>query len=224
MIEERYRSDYPGEFVILQTRVEDGKKVQDREWVPNPVENNHVSGRAAVLIDQIKSKNFKESHLERHAGGHLGKYKLQTYGIEKTWNLLKLDFAVINAIGELDKIIDKNYQETSAVYTNSANCIKRQGEFYLLPYNPKLPSTASAIYLAAFDEHSEIFICGVDEYGPDNYPNQKIINAVSEVFSCYRNTAFYFVTNKEKSLPEDWRRFKNVKAMNHSKFVSYCDL
>jgi hypothetical protein len=224
MIQERYRSDYPGEFVILQTRLENGKKVQDREWVPNPVENNHVSGRAAVLIDRIKSNYFKESHLENHAGGHLGKYKLQTYGTEKSWFALQLDLAVINEITVLDSMIDSNYQETTTVYTNSRNCIKRQGEFYLLPYNVKTPSTAASIYLAAFDEHNEIFICGADGYGPDNYPSQKILDAVSEVFRCYSNTTFYFILNKERSLPEQWRKFKNVKIMNHRKFVSYCDL
>ena len=224
MIQERYRSDYSGEFVILRTRLENGKKVQDREWIPNPIENNHVSGRAAVLIDKVKSNHFKESNIENHAGGHLAKYKLQSYGTEKSWNILKLDLAVINDIDILDDIIDSKYQETTAVYTSSTNCIKRPGEFYLIPYNVKIPSIAVAIYLAAFDEHNEIFICGADGYGPDNYPSQKILNAVSEVFRCYSNTTFYFVLNKEKSLPDQWRKFRNVKIMEHRKFVYYCDL
>ena len=224
MIQERYRSDYPGEFVILKTRLENGKKVQDREWIPNPVENQHISSRAAVVIGPIVSNWFKESNLERHRGGHLGKIKLQTYGNENSWKNLRLDFAVINDISELDKTIDKKYQETTAVYTNSMNCIKRPGEFYLLPYNPKIPSLAGVLYLSAFDEHNEIFICGADGYGPDNYPNQKIVNAVSEVFRNYTKTTFYFVVNKEKSVPDQWRSFKNVKIMDHGKFVSYCDL
>lgn len=224
MIQERYRSDYLGEFVILKTRLESGKKVQDREWVPNPVENNHVSGRAAVLTDTVKSNCFKETNIEKHAGGHLGKHKLQTYGNEKSWKNLKLDFAVINDIDQLDQIINNEYQETTAVYTSSTNCIRRPGEFYLLPYNPKMPSMAASIYLAAFDEHNEIFICGTDGYGPENYPSEKVINSVSHVICCYKNTMFYFILNKEKSLPEQWRKFKNVKIMNHRKFVSYCDL
>ena len=224
MIQERYRSDYPGEFVILRTRLENGKKVQDREWIENPVENQHISSRAAVIIGDIKSNCYKESNLERHKGGHLGKIKLQTYGNETSWKNLRLDFAFLNDINELDNIIDKKYQETTAVYSNSANCIKRPGEFFLLPYNPKIPSIAGVIYLSAFDEHNEIFICGADGYGPDNYPSQKILNAVSEVFQCYSNTTFYFVLNKEKSLPDQWRKFRNVKIIDHRKFVSYCDL
>ena len=35
----RYRQDYDGEFVIVETRWSAGKKEQKREWVPNPIEN-----------------------------------------------------------------------------------------------------------------------------------------------------------------------------------------
>jgi len=73
LIHERYRADYPGEFVVLKTRLENGQKVQEREWIPNPVENQHISSRAAVVIGTIVSKRYKESHLERHKGGHLEK-------------------------------------------------------------------------------------------------------------------------------------------------------
>lgn len=224
MIEERYRSDYPGEFIILKTRLENGKKVQDREWIPNPVENQHISSRAAVIVGDVKSNWYKEANLERHRGGHLGKIKLQTYGNESSWKNLCLDFAFLHDINELDEIIKNQYQEKTAVYSNSANCIKRPGEFFLLPYNPKIPSIAGILYLSAFDEHEEIFICGTDRYGPSNYPNEKTIKAVSQVFRCYNKTKFYFVVNKTKSVPDQWRGFKNVKIMDHGKFVSYCDL
>ena len=49
MIESRYRRDYDGEFVITETRVADGTTQQTREWVPNAIENHHISGRAAVI-------------------------------------------------------------------------------------------------------------------------------------------------------------------------------
>jgi len=59
LIQERYRADYPGEFVVLKTRLENGQKVQEREWIPNPVENQHISSRAAVVIGTIVSKDIK---------------------------------------------------------------------------------------------------------------------------------------------------------------------
>lgn len=224
MIQERYRSEYPGEFVILRTRIENGKKVQDREWIPNPVENQHISSRAAVIIDSIKSNWFKEGNLERHRGGHLGKIKLQTYGTEKSWKNLRLDFAFLTDADELSEMIDHDYQEKTAVYTNSVNCIKNPGEFFLLPHNPKVPSLTGILYLAAFDEYSEIFICGADSYGPSNYPTEKLQLSVSQVFRCFSKTKFNFVLNKKRSLPDMWRAFKNVNIIDHKTFVSYCDL
>jgi len=224
LIHERYRADYPGEFVVLKTRLENGQKVQEREWIPNPVENQHISSRAAVVIGTIVSKRYKESHLERHKGGHLGKIKLQTYGNENSWRNLRLDFAFLNDIKELDEIIKTEYQEKTAVYTNSENCIKRAGEFFLLPYNPKVPSLAGILYLAAFDGHADIFVCGADEYGPGNYPTDKVIKATEQVFACFINTQFHFVLDNAKALPDQWRKFKNVKLMEHGRFVSYCDL
>lgn len=224
MIQERYRSDYLGEFVILKTNLVDGKKVQDREWIPNPIENQHISSRAAVVLGPIKSNWYSEKSLEKHRGGHLGKIKLQTYGNEQSWKNLRLDFAFLNDIRELDKIIEQKYQEKSAVYSTSANCIKRPGEFFLLPYNPKIPSVAGILYLAAFDGHGEIFVCGLDSIFSDGQLTEKILNTTVEIFKSYKNTQFYFVLNNTKAMPACWRECRNVKIMEHKKFVSYCDL
>ena len=45
----RYRADYPGEFVVIESRWISGKKEEKREWIPNPIENQHISGRAACI-------------------------------------------------------------------------------------------------------------------------------------------------------------------------------
>lgn len=224
MIQERYRSDYPGEFVILKTEFKDGKKIQSREWVPNPVTNQHISARAAVILGPVKSLRYNERHLERHRGGHLGKIKLQTYGNEESWRNLRLDFGFINDLNELDEILKCEYQEKTAIYTNSVNCIKRPEEFYLLPYNPKINSMAGILYLAAFDEHEEVFVCGMDNYGSGNYPLEKVIKAVSDVFRKYSKTRFKFVLEKSTAIVDEWRMFKNVSIISHAEFVYYCDL
>jgi len=39
MIQARYRSDYPGEFVLLESRFVNGEKHEQREWIANPIEN-----------------------------------------------------------------------------------------------------------------------------------------------------------------------------------------
>ena len=45
----RYRTEYDGEFVIVEHKISQGKKIQEREWIDNPIENQHISGRAAVI-------------------------------------------------------------------------------------------------------------------------------------------------------------------------------
>ena len=49
MIQTRYRSDYTGEFVVTRTRMANGRGQQSREWIPNSIDNQHISGRAAVI-------------------------------------------------------------------------------------------------------------------------------------------------------------------------------
>jgi hypothetical protein len=81
MIREQYRSDYEGEFVITESRWSGGKKTQNREWVPNPIKNQHISGRAACIASDVDKERFDYTRLQRHKGGLLGSKKLQTYGI-----------------------------------------------------------------------------------------------------------------------------------------------
>lgn len=49
MMQQRRRQDYPGEFIITRTTFRDGRKIQEREWIDNPIVNQHISGRAAVV-------------------------------------------------------------------------------------------------------------------------------------------------------------------------------
>jgi hypothetical protein len=35
-MEARFRADYPGEFVIVNTVWEGGKRTEQREWIANP--------------------------------------------------------------------------------------------------------------------------------------------------------------------------------------------
>ena len=77
-MEARYRTDYAGEFVILESKWAGGKKEETREWIPNPIENHHLSGRAAVIGSNIDKWQFDYTRLQRHRGGLLGSKKLQT--------------------------------------------------------------------------------------------------------------------------------------------------
>ena len=65
-MQERYRNDYDGEFVILNTFYKDGKKQQEKEWVANPIENQHISARAAVVGHGESRENFNLLNIQDH--------------------------------------------------------------------------------------------------------------------------------------------------------------
>ena len=91
-MEERYRTDYAGEFIVTNSRWANGHKEQTREWIPNPIDNQHISGRAACIGNTFEQGIFDYTRLQRHRGGLLGSKKLQTYGVGAVaQHLLQLD-------------------------------------------------------------------------------------------------------------------------------------
>ena len=163
----RFRADYPGEFVVINTVWEGGKRTQQREWIANPIENQHISGRAACIgsrDSRSSSLGFDYRILQRHRGGLLGSLKLQTYGTGLIAEDMRLDFAVEVDSAQLQPIIDSKYYEDNVVYTTARNCIQNPGDFYLIPQSPKLLMPALPVYLAAFDGHKEIFLLGYSRY------------------------------------------------------------
>jgi len=221
-MQERYRSDYDGEFVILRTYFKDGQKLQDKEWIPNPVENQYLSARAAVIGYGQSREKFQVKKLQDHRGGLLGSKRLQTYGAQGCWPELRFDFYVENDQDSLRKLIKHRYMETCTVYSNVKNCIKYPGQFYLTPYNVKLTNIATAIYIAAFDGHKEIFLLGVDGTLENGEFNIKEATSINNVIRTYSNTTFYFVTDW---VGQTWyRNHTNVKTINYNEFVSYCDI
>jgi hypothetical protein len=221
MIQARYRKDYDGEFVILESRFKNGKKEQTREWIPNPIENHHISERAAVIGSDIDLELFDYKQLQKHRGGLLGKKRLQTYASGDLWQNMKYDFVVTTNKLQLESIKEKKYNEENIVYTSARNCISHPESFYLTPYSPHLNQLALSVYLAAFDGHSEIFLLGYNNETPaDSAEWQADINAV---FSAYRLAEFILV-GVESNMPTTWRNNRNVRCMEYREFVSYCDV
>lgn len=222
-MQERYRSDYDGEFVILNTEYVDGQKIQHREWIEDPIEVSHISGRAVVIGNGTSRKKFNVKKLENHKGGLLGCLMLQTYGVQGCWKELKTDFYVELDSGELEKVIESGIQENVVVYTSTRNCLKHPGEFYLIPYNTKLQPVAIPIWIAAFDEHKEIFLVGIDAVDDNNVPRHKEVQDVYKVLSTYNKTKFVIV-NDSRNVPDLWRSCPNVRLMDYLTFKSYCDI
>jgi hypothetical protein len=222
MIEARYRSDYAGEFVVLETRWSGNKKHQEREWIDNPITNQHISHRAAVISHNIDRDTFFDyRRLAKHRGGLLGSKKLQTYGTGDIAREMSLDFAVELDSNKLQQLLEVEYNKTNVVYTTAKNCIRFMGEFYLIPYMPRLMTEVMPAYIAAFDGHEEIFLIGFNNDTPfvDNrWPDQLL-----EVALAYKTTKFYLI-GERTNMPQKLFDLPNVDSLSYRKFVVHCDV
>lgn len=221
MIDARYRSDYAGEFVVLETKWTGGRKTQTREWVANPIENQHISGRAVCIGSDSDKNEFDFSILKKHRGGLLGSKKLQTYGTGDITDYMTLDFTVESNAEDLVKFINNDYYDANIVYTSSRNCIANPGCFYIVPLRPRLTDCAILLYLAAFDGHREVFLLGYNKDTPIDEP--KWPDHVSAVISGYPGVKFYFVGESTNMFPQ-WLEHANAESFDYRQFITYCDV
>ena len=225
-MEARFRADYPGEFVVVNSIWAGGKHTQQREWIANPIENQHISGRA-VCIGSRDSKNdgfprgLDYTILQRHRGGLLGTLKLQTYSTGIIAEDMRLDFTVELDPTQLVRLIENKYYENNVVYTTAKNCINHPGEFYLIPVNPRLLLQALPVYLAAFDGHKEIFLLG---YSRENdFGNDRWVADIKSIFDAYVGVKFWLV-GEPTNMPATWYDSANVEAMPYRDFIGYADV
>jgi len=217
----RYRSDYAGEFVILETKWSGGKKQQSREWVANPIENHHISGRAACIGSDLDKHRFDYTRLARHRGGLLGSKKLQTYAVGPIAEQMRLDFVIETNHDRLQNFVDIGYSEKHIIYTTGTNCVAYPGQFYLIPYNPKLLDLNSIVYLAAFDSHNEIFLLGYTKETPAGRPGWH--SEITKIMQAYSGTKF-FIVGEATNMFDDWFECANASHMTYQEFISYCDV
>ena len=220
-METRFRQDYAGEFVVIESRWISGKKEEKREWIPNPIENQHISGRAACIGSTFDQGTFNYTMLQRHRGGLLGSKKLQTYGVGEIAQQMRLDFTVETNTTNLNSILNTKYQETNTVYTTPRNCIAYPGEFYLIPQNPHLLDIAQILYLAAFDGHQEIFMLGYNCETRIESPTWT--NQCRTVMDAYPGVLFYMV-GESTNMPDVWMEASNGRNLTYREFISYCDV
>jgi len=217
----RYRSDYPGEFVVLESRWAGNKKEETREWVANPIENQHISGRAACIASNNNRERFDYTILQRHRGGLLGSKKLQTYGTGTIAGDMRLDFTVETDTARLAQLKESKYSENNIVYTTPRNCIANPGEFYLIPQNPRVLDVSQIIYLAAFDGHQEIFMLGYNNETPVDHPTWQ--DQIRMIMDAYPGVLFYFV-GEPTNMFDVWLDADNARTLTYRDFIGYCDV
>ena len=217
----RYRTDYAGEFVVVETRWSSGKKTQTREFVANPIENHHISGRAVCIGSNFDAYQFDYTRLQQHRGGLLGSKKLQTYGVGDIASTMRLDFAVETRVAQLTALKQSGYTEKNIVYTTPRQCLAMPGKFYLIPLAPGLLDIAILPYLAAFDGHQEIFLLGYNQETP--IENATWPQPVRNVVDAYPGVKFYFV-GEPTNMYDSWLEPANAQAMTYRDFIGYCDV
>ena len=136
MLQKRFRHDYDGEFVVTETIIANGQKQQSREWIPNPIENQHVSGRAACIVSDFDVARFRYAKLERHRGGLRGSKRLQTYGTGTIWQDMRLDFYASTDIKHVRAICKTQYSDHSVIYSSPNECLRHPGQLYVTPHVP----------------------------------------------------------------------------------------
>lgn len=220
MIHEKYRRDYDGEFVLANVDQVGGNLLQKREWIDNPVDNQHISGRAAVIAHGFRHSGLTHQKLSRHRGGLLGSKRLQTYGTGSSWRDMRFDFFVTNDEDNITDMLQQGYTNSTIVYTSIKNCLRNPGNFYPVPYQPVIDYLAQAAYLAAFDGHTEVFLIG---YNKDTLAGtQAWSKDVDTVMKTYTNTKFWLVGSQ--NFPLEWCQHRNVGVMDYRRFISYCDV
>ena len=221
MIQAKYRQDYPGEFVVVSSTWTGGRKKQVREWIDNPIQNQHISGRAVCIGSNAGDEMFDHRHLSRHRGGLLGAKQLQTYGTGEIAQQMRLDFAVTLDKNKIDQLVESGYTEKNIVYTNASNCLKHPGVFYIVPHMPYLCSTVLPLYLAAFDGHKEIYCIG---YSKDTIAEvSDWQNQIDQLIKAYPGVLWTFV-GAEPNTPKEWLANPNARAFSVREFIGHCDV
>ena len=239
-MQEIYRKDYDGEYVVLNTIIKDGKRQTEKEWIDNPIANQHISGRAAIIASGESRLVYDVTRLEKHRGGLLGRQKLQTYGTGQLHKEMQLDFFITFDNKKLQECVESEYTQRCTVYTSAKNCIKYPGEFFLMPQSMRGRTALVATWLACFDGHKEIFLLGFDNQMSPNYNNNvyvpqddpdkhrtiedhKMRQQMHKLMTAYPGVDFYHVSN-DMPVPDTWRERPNFNTMTYREWISYCDV
>ena len=224
-MQELYRKDYEGEFIVTKSVIRGGKKHQEKEWIANPIQNQHISGRAVCVADGDSRANFPIHLLQDHKGGLLGRLRVQTYGTGRVVDEIQCNFYISRDRSVLEQCIKSQYTIHTVCYTSTSNCLRYPGEFYLTPYKTLGSDQFLAAWTACFDGHSEVFLVGYD-YKDDPATTAEL----TTLMKTYSGTKFVRVSsgNKRESTdnqtPEDWKWCSNFREMSYTDWISYCDI
>lgn len=235
--------EYEGEFIIHETRIVNGQREEDREWVPRSVSNDDHRGYAVVIGNGQSRENFNLRLLAKHKGGLNASMRCQTYGCNALYRDFSPDFLVAHTPAMVDEVVKSGYADDNIVYSSAQQLVKHPRKLYLIPQNINMNAGSLATYLAAFDNHKNIYLIGFDNQrdpewnncmyaGTENYNDTKSpdsdgkwINNMLKLFNAYSDVKFIFVNNNPDHIfPDKWKWCKNIRKLTIPQFVSEIDL
>lgn len=241
--------NYEGQFFITSIKYEKGKRQETREWIPRTVFNDTHMGYAICIGNGESRKKFNIDLLKNHRGGLLGSMACQTYGCNALYRNFRPDFLIANGkeiceeVATSKEYYDKPYATEGIVYSSAERCLEHPGKFHLVPHNVRMNAGALAVYLAAFDNHKNIYMIGYEgQKGGEGYnanmyagtpgymPHEHQISSekwernMCQIFSAYPNISFTIVDNHLTGYPGDYNWYKNVRKITYPNFISELDL
>lgn len=237
-----YRTDYEGEFVVDGFIVKDGRRQENRIFLPNTISNNQHTGNACIIGNGRSRLDLDIKKVTYHAGGHLGKRRLQTYGCNALYRDTKVDFLVATNSVMVNEIVRSGYAKDHVVMSNATNLVQHPGDLHLIPYQAQGNTGYIATFLACFDGHKKVYLLGFDNQseeggnnnvytGTPNYaPADKNTNSskweakMKMLFDRYSDVEFTLVVGKTTRFPEAWKYCLNLREVSIRDFVLEVDL
>ena len=213
---------YKGEYVLTNTVIRNGRREQKREYIENPLINQHISGRAAVIGNGNSRIVFDKriQLLNNHTGGLLGSKSMQSYGTYID-NKICPKFVTSSNKEFLEHCISEKLDEDNLIFSNVRRCVEYPGHFFLIPHNPVLTDTVSAVYLACFHEHNEVYMLGFDQDVESVWSSQT--TQLENLIRTYDTTEFIFVTD-HNTVPVELQKHLNVDKITYREFVIQADV
>jgi len=236
-----YRTDYEGEFVVDGFILYQGKRTENRIFVPNTLVNNAHTKHAVIIGNGTSRKILDVKKIEKHAGGHLGRRRLQSYGCNALYRDMNPDFLICINPYMINDIVKSGYTNKNIVMTNASNIKTHPGILHLFPYGHTWCAGAMATWLACFDGHKKVYLlgfdnhdgknnnnmyAGTDHYKPADFPakSEKWEGQMKRVFDTYDDVEFVWVSGGTSIFPEDWKYCLNLREIDKTQFVKEVDL
>lgn len=234
-----YRINYPGEFVVYNTLLDDGQYQESREWIPNTIVNNSHNRVAVILGNGASRTKNSLAPLARHKYQR-PELRLQTYGCNALIRDFAPDFLVLNSECLVSEVLQYQVTSTTSVITTAKIIMANSNRFHMIPGNLNWNAGAVATFLACFDGHKRVYLLGMDNQVPGKNNNvyagtpcydsadtevssEKWERNMYDIFRAYPDVDFVRI-KPGGTTPRSWQSCLNYRQISYRDFVLEVDL